>query len=308
MACAVDLKQLEHFIAVAEERHFTRAARRLNLVQSGLSASIRSLEEDLGGPLFTRSTRRVALTPAGEVLFAEAHRVLAAARDARHAVTQVHGLARGRLSIGAIHGLEPFVDLPASLGRFRAAFPGIDIELTLDGSGALIEDVRQGRLDLAFTQPPDVALDDIGSHIFACEGMVVVCAPHHRLAGAQNVALAELVDETFADLRPEWSMRRLIDRSFDLAGLQRRTSFEVNDMPMLLELAAQGLAISIAPGSVAAAKASAAHGAPVATASLRDDEEPCWELAAVYRKCTGEPLVPVARAFLDLLSLPAVAT
>ena len=85
----MDLKQLEHFAAVAEELHFTRASRRLNLVQSGLSASIRSLEEDLGGPLFIRSTRRVDLTPAGEVLFDEARRVLTAARAARHATAMV---------------------------------------------------------------------------------------------------------------------------------------------------------------------------------------------------------------------------
>ncbi|MFP3564187.1 LysR family transcriptional regulator [Paraburkholderia sp. SIMBA_030] len=305
----MDLKQLEHFVAVAEERHFTRAARRLNLVQSGLSASIRSLEEDLGGPLFNRSTRRVALTPAGEVLFAEAQRVLAAARDARHAVTQVHGLARGRLSIGAIHGIAPFVDLPACLGHFRAAFGGIDIELTLDGSRALIDAVQEGRLDLAFTQPPDTSLDGIGSHLFACEGMVVVCATHHRLAGATELKLADLVDETFADLRPEWSVRRLVDRCFATSGLQRRSSFEVNDMPMLLELAAHGLAITIVPESVAAARGRNTRGAPVATATLCEAEEPCWELAAVFKgSSAGEPLVPVARAFLDLLKLPVVTT
>lgn len=295
-------------MAVAEERHFTRAARRLNLVQSGLSASIRSLEEDLGGPLFNRSTRRVALTPAGEVLFAEARRVLAAARDARHAVTQVHGLARGRLSIGAIHGLAPFVDLPASLGQFRAAFAGLDIELTLDGSRALIDEVREGRLDLAFTQPPDTSLDGIGSHMFACEGMVVVCATDHRFAGASELELADLADETFADLRPEWSVRRLVDRSFAAAGLQRRTSFEVNDMPMLIELAAHGLAITIVPESVAAARKNDPRGAAVATASLREAEEPCWELAAVFKGSAGEPLIPVARAFLELLKLPVIAT
>jgi DNA-binding transcriptional LysR family regulator len=305
----VDLKQLEHFVAVAEERHFTRAARRLNLVQSGLSASIRSLEEDLGGPLFNRSTRRVALTPAGEVLFAEAQRVLAAARDARHAVTQVHGLARGRLSIGAIQGLAPFVDLPASLGQFRAAFGGIDIELTLDGSRALIDEVREGRLDLAFTQPPDASLDDLGSHMFACEGMVVVCATHHRLAGASELELDDLIDETFADLRPEWSVRRLVDRCFATVGLQRRSSFEVNDMPMLLELAAHGLAIAMVPESVAAARVRNTRGAPLATATLCEAEEPCWEIAAVYKASSaGEPLIPVARAFLDLLKLPAAAT
>jgi DNA-binding transcriptional LysR family regulator len=303
----VDLKQLEHFMAVAEERHFTRASRRLNLVQSGLSASIRALEDDLGGPLFIRSTRRVALTPAGEVLFDEARRVLAAARDARNAVTQVHGLARGRLSIGAIHGLAPFIDLPASLGQFRAAFGGIDIELTLDGSRALIDDVREGRIDIAFTQPAIPAPDDLGFRMFACEGMVMVCAKHHRLAGKSELSLADLSEETFADLRPDWGVRRLVDRSFAAAGLQRRTGFEVNDMPMLLELAAQGLAITMVPESVAAARVRDTRGAPVAMATLREAEEPCWELAAVFKGSEGEPLTPVARAFLDLLRLPEVS-
>jgi DNA-binding transcriptional LysR family regulator len=303
----VDLKQLEHFVAVAEERHFTRASRRLNLVQSGLSASIRALEEDLGGPLFIRSTRRVDLTPAGEVLGEEARRVLAAARDARHAVTQVHGLARGRLRIGAIHGLAPFVDLAASLGQFRAAFGGIDIELTLDGSRALIDDVREGRLDVAFTQPSDQPPDDIGSRMFACEGMVIVCSTDHEFAGASELKLSDLSEETFADLCPEWSVRRLVDRSFAAAGLQRRTGFEVNDIPMLLELAAQGLAITMVPESVAAARVRDTRGAPVATATLCATEEPCWELAAFFKGRAGEPLTPVARAFLDLLKLPDVA-
>ncbi|MGF6597888.1 DNA-binding transcriptional LysR family regulator [Paraburkholderia sp. GAS448] len=304
----MDLKQLEHFVAVAEERHFTRASRRLNLVQSGLSASIRSLEEDLGGPLFVRSTRSVGLTPAGEVLFDEARRVLAAAREARHAVTQVHGLARGRLGIGAIHSLAPFVDLPASLGQFRAAFSGIDIELTLDGSRALIDQVREGRLDLAFTQPPDPLPDDLGMHMFACEGMVVVCAENHRLAGASDLKLSDLSEETFADLRSDWSVRRLVDRSFAAAGLHRRTGFEVNDLPMLLELAAQGLAITMVPESVAAARVRDTRGASIATATLRESEEPCWELAAVFRGGVRNELTPLARAFLDLLQLPDVAS
>jgi DNA-binding transcriptional LysR family regulator len=136
--------------------------------------------------------------------------------------------------------------------------------------------------------------------------MVVVCATHHRFAGASGLALADLVDETFADLGPEWSVRRLVDRYFAAAGLQRQTSFEVNDMPMLLELVAQGLAISMVPESVASARGSNTRGAPVATASLLEAEEPCWELAAVFKGSAGEPLIPVARAFLDLIKLPAV--
>ncbi|GAB6852123.1 LysR family transcriptional regulator [Paraburkholderia sp. A1RI_3L] len=303
----MDLKQLEHFVAVAEERHFTRASQRVNVVQSGLSASIRALEEDLGGPLFVRSTRRVALTAAGEVLLEEARRVLAAAREARHAVTQVHGLARGRLSIGAIHGLAPFIDLPASLGRFRAAFSGIDIELTLDGSRTLIDDVREGRMDIAFTQPAVPIPDDLGLRMFACEGMVVVCGARHRLAGAHGLSLSDLAGETFADLRPEWGMRRLVDRAFAAAGLHRHIGFEVNDIPMLLDLAAEGLAIAMAPESVAAARMRETRGAPIATAALNEADEPCWELAAVFKGKEGEPATPVARAFLDMLGLPEVA-
>src|SRR5919206_91938 len=79
MEMNVELRQLEHFVAAAEERHFTRAARRLHIVQSGLSASIRALERELGAPLFVRSTRRVELTPAGRALLPEARRALAAA-------------------------------------------------------------------------------------------------------------------------------------------------------------------------------------------------------------------------------------
>jgi DNA-binding transcriptional LysR family regulator len=76
-------------------------------------------------------------------------------------VTQVHELARGRLSVGAIHGLAPLVDLPATLTLLQAAFIGIDIELTLDGSGALLDQVREGRVGLAFIQPPDALPDDL---------------------------------------------------------------------------------------------------------------------------------------------------
>ncbi len=124
---------------------------RLHIVQSGLSASIRALEEELGAPLFLRTTRRVVLTPLGRAFLAEARRVLAAAADARQVAADVQGLRRGRLSIGSIQGLAPWLDLPHLLGRFRTACPEVEIRLIYGGSGSLIEDVREGELDLAFT-------------------------------------------------------------------------------------------------------------------------------------------------------------
>jgi DNA-binding transcriptional LysR family regulator len=303
----MDLKQIEHFIAVAEERHFTRAARRLNVVQSGLSATIRSLEEDLGGPLFIRSTRHVELTPAGQVLLEEGRRVILAARNAKLAVTEVHNLSRGRLTIGTIQNLAPFADLPGSLGQFRRAFGGIDVELLFDGAGSLLDQVAEGRLDLVFTQACDLLPDGVTARLFACEGMVVVCTPTHPLAGAKEVRLSRVCEETMIELKADWAMRRLIDRSVAQAGLQRRIGFEVNDIPMLLELAAQGLGVALVPETVAAERMRNPRGAPISTATLQDDDEPCWELVAAFRGQDEEPADPVVKAYLEFLALPEPA-
>jgi DNA-binding transcriptional LysR family regulator len=297
----LDLRQLEHFVAVAEERHFTRAAQRLNIVQSGLSATIRALEAELGGKLFVRNTRNVLLTPAGELLLDHALRILAGAREARLSVSQVCGLARGRLSIGAIGGLAPFIDLPASLGRFHQAYPGVDISLSVDGSAALLDEVRDDHLDIAFTQPPEVPIPGVATRLITCEGMVAVCSPRHPLAGAREVTLEQLSGETFVDLRGDWPTRRLVDRSFATRGLTRRIALEVNDMDMLLGIAGEGLAVALAPESVAHARRQAARGQLPGIAELCEADEPCWELAAAFKGASDEPESPVARAFLDCL-------
>src|ERR1700754_132957 len=103
----MELRQLSQFLAVAEDRHFTRAAARVHLTQSSLSSSIRALEQELGCDLFVRSTRQVELTEAGRALLPAARSAVAAAEDGRDAVAAVQGLVRGHLAIGAI----------ASLGR-----------------------------------------------------------------------------------------------------------------------------------------------------------------------------------------------
>src|SRR5260221_8963319 len=148
----MDLKQLEYFVTVATEQNFTRAAQRLHIVQSGLSASIRALEDELGTALFIRTTRRVDLTTTGRAFLVEARRVLAAADDARQLVDQMQGLQRGALSIGMIQGLSPLFDIAQMLGRFRAACPHVEIRLVSGGTLRLIEGVRAGEFDLAFTQ------------------------------------------------------------------------------------------------------------------------------------------------------------
>ena len=294
----MDLRQIECFVAVAEERSFTRAAHRLRLVQSGLSQAVRTLEAELGGPLFARSTRRVDITPAGRVFLPEAYRVLAAVREARRAVGEVHGLVRGQLRLGSIPGLAPFVDLPATLGRFRAALPGIEIEFRLDGAVDLLEEVAEGRLDVVFTQPGTTSAG-MTCRMLACEDLVLVTAP-----GATEAApdLAGLAERTFVDLRPDWGLRRLIDRSFADLGLDRRTEFEVNDVPMLLDLVAQGLGVALVPESMARARAEESGAKPVAVIELAGEAVPCWEIVVAFKGRNRDPADRIVGTFLDLLA------
>src|SRR5512141_773349 len=130
----MELRQLQNFIAVAEEQHFTRAARRMNVVQSALSTSIRLLEEELGADLFVRSTRQVRLTEAGRVLLEKARVALDAVRDAREAVAAVQGLKLGTVNIGTVQSLPAFLDLPSLLSEFHGQYPGIEVRLTQGGS------------------------------------------------------------------------------------------------------------------------------------------------------------------------------
>src|SRR5918999_450480 len=191
----MEFRQLEHFVAVAEERHFTRAAQRLHIVQSGLSASIRALERELDAALFVRSTRRVELTPAGRALLPEARRTLAAARSATEAVAAVQGLLRGSLAVGTMQILPPTVDLVAVLGRFHARHPGVELRLHQAGTGTLLEGVAAGALDLAMVAPVGPVPQGISMRPLASDQLLAACAPGHRLAGRDQVDLPDLAGE-----------------------------------------------------------------------------------------------------------------
>jgi len=297
----MDLKQLEHFVAAADEQHFTRAALRLHIVQSGLSAPIRALEEELGAPLFLRTTRRVVLTPLGRAFLAEARRVLTAASDAKQVATDMQGLRRGRLSIGSIQGLAPWLDLPDLLGRFRTVCPDVEIRLISGGSGPLIERVREGELDLAFAQFLGSTPPDMTAWMLACEPLVAACAPAHWLAGRHDVSLADLADETFVELTSDWGTRQLVDQSFVASRVGRHIGFEVDDIPTQLDLVGHGLGIALMPAAVVGERNRVVRQPLVASAKLAEPE-PCWELAVVFaHNGEKEPVSAVTRMFLDVI-------
>ncbi|MGW0796268.1 LysR family transcriptional regulator [Streptomyces sp. NPDC002692] len=242
----MELRHLQHFVAVAEDQHFTRAAERLMVSQSGLSSSIRALERELQAPLFVRTTRRVTLTEAGRALLGEAERVLAQVRAAHDAVAAVQGLLRGTLSLGTEQCIAG-VHVAKLLTAFRRRHPDVEIRLRQAGSGALAEEVAAGRLDLAFgvkTQPDG---DQLRSVPLTSEPMTVLCHPTHHLAASAVVTPEELGGEAFVDFHPDWGPRRITDAAFAAAGVRRTVTLEVSDVHSLLELVDEGLGIAVVP-------------------------------------------------------------
>jgi DNA-binding transcriptional LysR family regulator len=280
----MELRQLEHFVTVADERHFTRAAELLQISQSGLSASIRALETELSISLFVRSTRRVELTAAGQALLADSIRTLATAFCA----AAVRGLVRGRLTVGA----EPCIgaiDLPAELGRFRLANPGVEVRLRYEGSVDQLDSVASGLRDVALVVVTGPAPQGVRLRPVSSQKLVVLCHPEHPFASRSEVDIESLHDQPMIGFQPGWGAHVLARRAFAAAGYDYRTAMEVNDVHPLLDLVGYNLGVAIVPASFAAKRPDTLCAVPL------PESVPHWTVAVAM---ADEPS-PAATAFLD---------
>ncbi|MEV6027369.1 LysR family transcriptional regulator [Streptomyces sp. NPDC052036] len=289
----MELRHLQHFVAVAEDRHFTRAAERLMVSQSGLSASVRALERELQAPLFVRTTRSVTLTEAGRALLVEAERILAQVRAAREAVAAVQGVLRGTLSLGTEQCIAG-VAVARLLAAFRRRHPDVEIRLRQAGSGALAEEVAAGRLDLAFAVRTQADTDQLRSVPLTSESMTVLCHPSHPLATGGPVTPEDLGGEAFVDFHPDWGPRRTTDAVFAEAGVQRTVTLEVNDVHSLLELVHEGLGVAVVPRHFGAKP----EASTLVSLPVKVDAE--YETVAMLPP--HEASSPAARALMSLLA------
>ncbi|WP_296667502.1 LysR family transcriptional regulator [Demequina sp.] len=246
----MDLRQMEYLVAVADERHFTRAAALVGVSQSGLSASIRALEGELGTVLFDRSTRRVEPTDAGRALLPYARSMLAQATRARDAVVDATRQVSGTLRIGAEQCLG-IVDVAALLERFHHRHPQVDVHYSEAGSHDLVARVRAGDLDVAFVAAAE-HLGALPGRVLGGEDLVLLCPPGHPAAALSPARWADLEDHDFVDFHPSWAMRPLNDAAVAAAGVDRRVRFTVGDVHTLIGFVGRGLGIAVVPRHVAA--------------------------------------------------------
>ena len=287
----MELRHLEYFVAVAEELSFTRASRRLHVVQSGVSSAIQGLERELGAALFDRDRHRVTLTEAGRALLPEARATLAAAQAAADAVAETTAGLRGTLSIGTMISTGP-VDLPVLLGRFHDQHPGVLVKLrvTAGGSAELAREVISGGLDLALLSLPGGRLAGLAVRPLAQEPLALICAAKHPLASVESVPLETLAEEAFIDFPVGWGTRAVVDRAFAAAGIDRQVSFEVADYATAAGLVGNGLGVAFVPTSAAASPGQAG------IARVRVDAPLDWRIlvaTAATRRASA-----AARAFL----------
>ena len=267
----MELRQLEYLVAVAEEASFTRAAGRVHISQSGVSAQVRQLERELGAALVDRSSRAARLTDAGAAALPHARAALDAASALRQAVDEVNGLVRGRLTVGMVTACT-VPGLFDALAAFRRAHPGVALTLAEDDSAALTRRVRAGTADLALAGLAGAPPPDLGVLPVLTERLVAAVPPGHPLlSGRAPVPLAGLARHEVVCMPAGTGIRAALDASCAAAGVRLDVTLEASAPGAVADLAARGLGVAVLSESMAAARPGLCPvpiEGPLATASL----------------------------------------
>lgn len=253
-AGGMQFQQLQYFVAVAETRHFTRAAELVHVAQPSLSQQIKALERELGADLFLRARGNIALTDAGEALLPLARRILADADTARHEVQELVQLRSGRVRLGATPSLCTGL-LPDVLRAFHDRYPGIRLMIEESGSHDLVRELARGVLDLALiVLPLPPASPALTTVELLREDLVVVSSPEAQAPGGpgrRSVRIADLEGERLVMFRHGYDLRELTVAACRSAGFEPDFAVEGGEMDAVLGFVRAGLGVAVVPRMVA---------------------------------------------------------
>jgi LysR family transcriptional activator of glutamate synthase operon len=286
----MELRQLRYVEAVARHRHFTRAAEELHIAQSALSHQIKRLEAELGTELFSRNSRSVTVTEAGEAVAARARGVLDQVDGLRHEVDELRGLVRGELGVGATLPAGQ-IDVPSVLVRFSDAYPGIEVELQEGTAGDMRGYLLEGRIDVAFSllaedPPPEIAVEPLG------EEEIVAAFPAGKGPDRERVTAAELARQSLITPRSGSAIKRAVDDFLVRSGKTMDITLESGDPFLLRCLVSAGFGAAILPASL-----TRREGPPIDVRGLR----PAVRLPATLIWDGRRHQTPAARAFIDFI-------
>jgi DNA-binding transcriptional LysR family regulator len=246
----MELRQLEYFVTVAQEANFTRAAQRLHISQSGVSAQVRQLERELGQVLLDRSSRSVRLTEVGQAVLPYARAALDAMQSVRLTVDELAGLVRGHVTVGMVSGCALPI-LAELLAGYHDSYPDVGIALTEGGSDRLVELLREGRLDLALIGSAGAAPPGLEAAVVLDEPLVAAVSITSPLAARESVTVDGLRELPLVSLPRGTGVRAALDAACAAAGFESRVVLEASALPMVAQLAARGLGVAVLPASAA---------------------------------------------------------
>ena len=288
----MDLRQLRYLVALAEEGSFTRAAEIEHIAQPAVSQQIRRLEDEVGVALVERTTRRVSLTEAGELLVVRARRIMGEIEAAEIELQALRGMDSGHVTIGAMHTMGP-VDVSLALALFAERHPNVQLTVREHSSEEMGSMLRADELDLAFLSVTErVERHGLGLHQLVSEELVVLLPLEHRLARRKQVRMADLADEPFISFREGARLRELLMAAGRSANFEPRVTLESNESQRVRRLVSRGLGVAILPRSDAEDP-----GAEVAVAELIEPSL-SRDITLAWRE--GRRLSPAAAEFLEL--------
>lgn len=295
---AMEIRSLRYFLAVADERSFRRAARRVGISQPAVSQGIRLLEEELDARLFDRSAARTSLTPEGRLFLEPARRAVAEFDALGQLLDRSRGVVRGRLEIGTTDVASIYV-LPSVYRSFRSRYPEAELSVHVEGTESLLRQLRAATIEIAIIT---LAVGDQEAHVpegFVAEPLfreelTVIAARNHPLAGRRRIDLAELADTPFLSFKEGSVTRQAVDALFGENDVFPRVAMEMSSPEAIKKLVEVGLGISVLPARSVRpeTRAGALVALPVTGASL------VRVLGVVRRR---SPLSPAAGAFVELL-------
>ncbi|WP_338770959.1 LysR family transcriptional regulator [Massilia sp. METH4] len=297
---SIDLKQLKYFLAVAEEKSFSRAAERLHISQPPLSQQIMKLEAELGVKLFARTTRSFELTVAGRALMNEAADLLARMRMTIDTVRQIDRGEVGRLRVGIV-GSAMWGPIPSLLEEFQSKYPRVTWTIHELGPTVQYEALRAKQIDVGFWREPkldegDLRNDNLRQELCFREDVCVAVNEHHPLAKKDAIELTDIASEPILTLALDKSAfpRYLLQCCVD-AGFQPMIFQEANEPQTLLAMVGAGLGVTLMPETTSRIGWPGVVFLPIRT------NPPSANLYITY---TTTDDAPVVRAFLNILRPP----
>jgi len=244
----MDLRQLRYFVALAETLNFRRAAERLHISQPPLTVAIRKLEEDLGAPLFTRSSRGVGLTPAGEAALELARGTLLQADQVRQAVIARANAERGRLTLGFVSAAYSL--LPRLLPLFQRRYPWVELILEEATSAEIVRRIRSRQMDVGLVRLPLLDPGHVETSVIETDELVAAVPESHPLARQRTVPLRIIADEPFISYPRGDVVHAAIVTACTEAGFTPRVAHEVAQGHIIVSLVQCGLGVGLVPEGI----------------------------------------------------------